>query len=387
MITKTTFLKGVMNKSVDERLLPQGEYIDALNVRAGSTEDTEIGAIENTKGNELLVSLEYNGKPLLNAQCIGAYEDGARETIYWFVTSSSVDMIVSYNTNTQTTIEHVVSVSVLNFNTEYPIDSIDMVEDLLFFTDNINPPRKINTKPNGNRYPTPDPSTGLDRLEEDDISVIVKPPLSPPSVSTSTISQRGNYLDDKFITFAYRWRYLDGEYSALSPFSDAAFLPSSFGISVVDYVNIGMTNSNNVANVGFNGGDKRVKEIQLCFKRSDSNNVYVIDNFKKEEDDISNGASYTTLFDNSKIYTLLPTEELFRLYDNVPKLAQAQTIMGNRLMYGNYVDGYNMEITEGGQGLSIDYKVERESNEVFDFGIKDETFNAAYNIDPANPLY
>jgi hypothetical protein len=123
MITKTTFLKGVMNKSVDERLLPQGEYIDALNVRAGSTEDTEIGAIENTKGNELLVSLEYNGKPLLNAQCIGAYEDGARETIYWFVTSSSVDMIVSYNTNTQTTIEHVVSVSVLNFNTEYPIDS------------------------------------------------------------------------------------------------------------------------------------------------------------------------------------------------------------------------------------------------------------------------
>lgn len=381
-----------MNKSVDERLLPQGEYIDALNVRAGSTEDTEIGAIENTKGNELLVSLEYDGEPLLNAQCIGAYEDGARETIYWFVTSSSVDMIVSYNTNTQTTTEHVVSVSVLNFSTEYPIDSIDMVEDLLFFTDNKNPPRKININPGltvdeGSRYPTPDPSTGLDRLEEDDISVIVKPPLSPPTAVTSRISERGNYLEDKFITFAYRWRYLDGEYSALSPFSDAAFLPNSFGISIVDYVNIGMTNSNNVANVGFNGGDKRVKEIQLCFKRSDSNNVYVIDNFKKEDLGISNGASYTTLFDNSKIYTLLPTEELFRLYDNVPKLAQAQTIMGNRLMYGNYVDGYNMEITEGGQGLSIDYKVERESNEVFNYEIEDETFDAAYNIDPANPLY
>jgi len=374
MITKTTFLKGVMNKSVDERLLPRGEYIDALNVRAGSTEDTEIGAIENTKGNELLVSLEYNGEPLLNAQCIGAYEDGARETIYWFVTSSSVDMIVSYNTNTQTTIEHIVSVSVLNFNTEYPIDSIDMVEDLLFFTDNYNPPRKINTKPSGNRYPTPDPSTGLDRLEEDDISVIVKPPLSPPTALTSRISQRGNYLEDKFITFAYRWRYLDGEYSALSPFSDAAFLPNSFGIDVVDYVNIGMTNSNNVANVEFNTGDKRVKEIQLCFKRSDSNTVYVIDNFKKEN---LSGATYTTLFDNSKIYTLLPQEELFRLYDNVPRYAQAQTIMGNRLMYGNYVDGYNMEITEGGQSLNIEYDVEINSNEVFDYGIEDETFNAA----------
>ena len=31
------FIKGRMNKSVDERLVPQGEYIDALNVRLGST--------------------------------------------------------------------------------------------------------------------------------------------------------------------------------------------------------------------------------------------------------------------------------------------------------------------------------------------------------------
>ena len=38
------FIKGRMNKSVDERLVPQGEYIDALNVRLGSTEGTEIGA-------------------------------------------------------------------------------------------------------------------------------------------------------------------------------------------------------------------------------------------------------------------------------------------------------------------------------------------------------
>jgi hypothetical protein len=37
------FIKGRMNKSVDERLVPQGEYIDALNVRLGSTEGTEIG--------------------------------------------------------------------------------------------------------------------------------------------------------------------------------------------------------------------------------------------------------------------------------------------------------------------------------------------------------
>ena len=42
--------KGRMNKGVDERLVAQGEYVDALNVRLGSTEGTEIGAVENSKG-------------------------------------------------------------------------------------------------------------------------------------------------------------------------------------------------------------------------------------------------------------------------------------------------------------------------------------------------
>ena len=38
---------------------------------------------------------------------------------------------------------------------------------------------------------------------------------------------------------------------------------------------------------------------------------------------------------------MLPETEILRLYDNVPK-AQAQTIMGNRLFYGNYFESYNL---------------------------------------------
>jgi len=45
------FIAGRMNKSLDERLVPNGEYINAVNVRLGSTEDSEIGAVENSKGN------------------------------------------------------------------------------------------------------------------------------------------------------------------------------------------------------------------------------------------------------------------------------------------------------------------------------------------------
>ena len=100
MDIKTNFLKGRMNKSVDERILPLVEYRDALNVRLGSTEGTTIGAVENTKGNSKITTLEYNGSSLsTNAVCIGAYEDGTQETLYWFVHYSTrgVDMVVSYN--------------------------------------------------------------------------------------------------------------------------------------------------------------------------------------------------------------------------------------------------------------------------------------------------
>jgi len=43
-IVTTNFVRGRMNKSVDERLLPPGEYVNAINVRLGSKETTVIWA-------------------------------------------------------------------------------------------------------------------------------------------------------------------------------------------------------------------------------------------------------------------------------------------------------------------------------------------------------
>ena len=42
---KRHYISGKMNKSVDGRLVPNGEYVDALNVRLGSTEASEIGSV------------------------------------------------------------------------------------------------------------------------------------------------------------------------------------------------------------------------------------------------------------------------------------------------------------------------------------------------------
>ena len=49
---KHTFVKGRMNKDLDERLIPDGEYRDALNIQVSSSEGSDAGAIENVLGNE-----------------------------------------------------------------------------------------------------------------------------------------------------------------------------------------------------------------------------------------------------------------------------------------------------------------------------------------------
>ena len=70
--------------------------------------------------------------------------------------------------------------------------------------------------------------------------------------------------------------------------------------------------------------------------------IKVIEELDKEELGLVDNDEQTYTFSNSKIFTVLPNSEILRLYDNVPRLAEAQTIMGNRLVYGNYVDGYDL---------------------------------------------
>tara|TARA_R110000764_G_scaffold33923_2_gene75909 strand:- start:4171 stop:5211 length:1041 start_codon:yes stop_codon:yes gene_type:complete len=167
--TQRNFIAGRMNKSLDERLIPNGEYEDALNVRLGSTEASEIGSVENAKGNSQLTSLFFLDQTHLseNARTIGAFEDSSNETIYWFVhdptftlsNTGKCDMICSFNTTTALVTYHVVSTdngfgvnTTLNFNPTSLITSINLAGKLLFFTDNLNPPRFINIE---NDYAAP----------------------------------------------------------------------------------------------------------------------------------------------------------------------------------------------------------------------------------------
>ena len=49
---KNTFIKSKMNKDLDDRLLSNGEYRDAVNVNISRSEGDDVGALENVLGNK-----------------------------------------------------------------------------------------------------------------------------------------------------------------------------------------------------------------------------------------------------------------------------------------------------------------------------------------------
>jgi len=409
--TIRNFIAGRMNKTLDERLVPNGEYIDALNIRLGSTEASEIGSVENSKGNERLTTLEYIDGTVLSADatCIGAYADGEQETMYWFIhdenfsvgDTGKLDLIVSYNTTTLTVNYHVISIddgggvdTTLNFSKLNLITGINLVDNLLFFTDDLNQPRRINVNKN---YGNPISGVDTDNFSAEDILVIKAPPIAAPTISPINIDGEENFLEDRLISFGYRYKYEDNEYSAISQFSAPSFIPEQYHLSHESYLNEGMVNSINSCVITYNSGGPLVVGIDLLFKEMTSDIIKVIEKINKADDGLANNTDYTFSFSNSKIFTVLPSSEILRLYDNVPLLAKAQTVMGNRLMYGNYVDGFNL--TRGNASTQFDYTTELISEEVgfqelsytrsssdYTFGSTVSIANSQLNLDLTNAV-
>jgi len=150
--------------------------------------------------------------------------------------------------------------------------------------------------------------------------------------------------------FSYRYRYEDGEYSSYAPFSQPAFNPDVYRLDSEEGHNLGMRNHiKRIVLSDFvpNHIPDDVKEVDILYKTSTSNNLYTIETFNR----ISNGFTSAGTGSHSGNYTIkeealgaaLPSNQLIRPYDNVPKVARTQEIAANRLIFGNYLENYDIE--------------------------------------------
>ena len=76
---KNAFIKSKMNKDLDSRLLPSGEYRNAINAQVSRSEGSDVGALENVLGNKQISDFELS---VSNLSSIGYLSDEANSIIY-----------------------------------------------------------------------------------------------------------------------------------------------------------------------------------------------------------------------------------------------------------------------------------------------------------------
>ena len=343
---KRLFNASKMNRDLDDRLVPPGEYREALNINVSKSEGSDMGSVENILGNKLVNTTSIN-----NATVIGAYKDTGAEKIYYYITSN--DSFDESNTGSHQIIEYdqkaekstiLVDATNLNFHKNYPITGINIVDTLLFWTDDRNPPRKINVQTALNEpgyYNVND----IDNL----ISVAKYTPYQAANIiSVGSNDEAGNpitsnFLENKLVRFSYRWQFEDGEYSTLAPFTPICFSrlgnTDTIATSISDFGEI-ETFVNAIKSVQLSvptpSGFGIVK-AELIYKETGSNTLYVV-----EDKSITTETSVNFFYKSQDPFKTLPPDQLTRVYDAVPRIAKAQELAGGRLIYGNFLQNYNI---------------------------------------------
>lgn len=353
----------------DERLLKEGAMTDALNVTISEDGDGSEGVVKNVKGtSNAVVDLGLAGDFSGQLKVIGQVSDSQLGFIYFFVASvgsgHTHDAIYRLNTSDDS-VELVFKNEWLNFS-ENSFLKADVVnsdfqqdgntQSVLFFTDNVNPPRKINAhRAILGDYNSMD-SDGLDYS----LNAIKAAQTIAPSFhfTTNENFKQNNFLRNAF-QFATQLIYTDGEESAISPYSRLAY-----SVATQQHGNedpavrnlIGI--KENTCNINLNWSNSSssplhvedVSKIRLLGRYGDNSTFFVIDEFDPSQNltryirsgnqVVYEATGSTYKFYNDGAFALIDTPTQNKLYDNVPLLAGGQCVSGNRLMYSNYKEGF-----------------------------------------------
>lgn len=328
-----------LNSDTDQKLVKSVEMTDNLNVRVSQDDAGTDGVIKNIKGTDVVGPRRVGDTfPTGYNRVIGSVANEKNKEILFLVWNENSDHGIYRMDITNGSYQKLYQDSVLNFQ-KFSYASCDIIvneeeESLFYWTDNINPPMKVNV----NRLITSDyPVSFYSGTNEEkllSLTVAKAPPLSPPSYNiVNNSSLKENNINDKVFQFAYKYVYIDGEHSSLSPYSTLSASNSQYKDG---FVTDGAKNFFNQINVFVKNSIADVKEIRVYAKELNTGTFFQIENL----DNNTSGGVQTAKFSNNKIGVPLSLDEVNKVYDNVPQKAKSLSITNNRLMYGNYSEGY-----------------------------------------------
>lgn len=188
------------------------------------------------------------------------------------------------------------------------------------------------------------------------LDVIKHQPYNRPSITPETDSsyKHNNILDNLF-QFKYRYVHHDNENTSYSGISDVIIDDEFARNTPLKFTEYSKTANN--LKVGYVDAISDVKKIEIVARKGNDGEFFLVDtvqnNFIKylkvlKNELIVDPEFYfdVTLskinFKNNGVYPFVDKAESDKLFDAVPKLAKAQTIISdNRLTYGNILEGYD----------------------------------------------
>ncbi len=369
MIQKITPKKFVSDK--DERLVTPNEMILAENVTISERADGSASILKTMKGTSEISKKTGEIDAPDTWKVVGSCSDNQRGRVYFFLydtADGTGDRIMMFDKSTDEW-ETVFKDDYLNFSEIYPVkadvlnkafNQDGVVQTVLYFTDNNNPPRKINVdRAIAGEYTdieingVTQPSTLIDL--DYALNTIKAPPKSSPRFvfEKDTGVNTNNFKSDSF-QFSCQYIYRDGEESALSSYSNLATSPYLSNRGLTEFDEAVLDGNVCVVTIPWDANfDQKyvdVSAVRLLARTGNSGSFFILDEFDPKEDVTRDVAGSSTLvydsdtkayrFYNDGYYSTVSSITSGKLYDNVPQKAQGQSVAGSRLMYSNYTEGY-----------------------------------------------
>lgn len=341
------YLKCILNSDDADFSVGQDEIVNGENVRFGSTDAGVINTIESV-GSTILKS---SFQPSVSTVVIGSADDTANNRIIYFVADlyGNDDKILCYSLDDEVIYTVLLNSQVtggLNFDKNSVIHSSRVVNGLLFWTDFLNQPRRININAGINlnqpaTFSTVDPYT--DPLTAEAITIIRKPPVYP--VTFSKITDPGidtNQVRDNAFRFTYQYEYRDGEISTLAPHSLLA--PYNFPPETFNSIDISIP----LGEIP----DQDVQIINVIVIYVEGNQGFVIKKWDKRNASeaaeiaahVAGTAALSFDFANDEVGEAVDAIALAKLFDTVPLLSETLEQATNRVFLGRNLIGYNTPI-------------------------------------------
>ena len=204
------------------------------------------------------------------------------------------------------------------------------------------------------------------------------------------LEQPSPMFERKLVRFAYRYKFEDGEYSTFSPFSNIAFLPGEFDYVAKKGHNLGMINDLRVLKIQDFRLEKSliprdVVKIDILYREDGSPNIYTVKTVSKDSDEWNADGSSSAglvggeiLIESDTIHATVPSNQILRDFDAVPRKALSQDMVGNRVVYANYLEGYDL-VNYQNENIDVSLQTNINVDDVLNYGFPEKSLKSMRN--------